>query len=103
MIRRGLLPLALLVVLLTQAFVEPRRAQASGVSPAEVVAAVDAAYGAGGTVAVVVAQQLTADPHLSPRAADAQAARFTARSADNGQIAQRPFPSASMVKLFLAE
>ena len=76
---------------------------ATGVPPAEVVAAVSAAYGAGGTVAVVVARQLTIGPDLPVRAAEARTARFTARSADNGQVAQRPFPSASMVKLFLAE
>jgi len=103
MVRRGLLPLALVVLILTEALVDPRRAQAHGVPPAEVVAAVTAAYGTGGTVAVVVAQQLTIDADLPVRAAEARAARFIARSADNGQVAQRPFPSASMVKLFLAE
>ena len=103
MVRRGLLPLALLVLLLTEALGEPRRAQANGVPPAEVVAAITAAYGTGGMVAVVVARQLTLDPDLPVRAAEVRAARFIARSADNGQVAQRPFPSASMVKLFLAE
>jgi hypothetical protein len=100
---RPFLPVALLVLVLTGTLLEPRRAQAGGLPPAEVVAAVTAAYGTGGTVAVVVARQLVTDPELPVRAAEARAARFTAHSADNGQIAQRPFPSASMVKLFLAE
>ena len=100
---RPLLPLALLVFVLTEALLEPRRAQAGGIPPAEVVAAVAAAYGTGGTVAVVVARQLTADPDLPLRAAEARSARLLAESADNGQIARQPFPSASMVKLFLAE
>jgi hypothetical protein len=100
---RPFLPGALLVLVLTATLLEPRRARATGLPPAEVVAAVTAAYGGGGTVAVVVARQLIADPDLPLRAAEARAAQFTARSADNGQIAQRPFPSASMVKLFLAE
>ena len=103
MVRRGLLPLALLVLVLTEVLVDPRRAQAHGVPPAEVVAAMTAAYGTGGTVAVVVASQLTIDPSLPVRAAEARAVRFIASSADNGRIARRPIPSASMVKLFLAE
>jgi hypothetical protein len=101
--RHGLLPLALLVLVLTGTLADPRRAQASGLPPAEVVSAVSAAYGTGGALAVVVARQLTVDPELPLRAAEARSARLMARSADNGQIAQRPFPSASMVKLFLAE
>ena len=100
---RVLLPLTLLLLLLVEALAEPRRAQAGGQPPAEVVAAVVAAYGTGGTLAVVVARQQERDPDLPLRAAEARAARLAARSADNGQNAQRPFPSASMVKLFLAE
>ena len=100
---RALLPVVLLVLLVTELLVDPHRATAGGPPPAEVVAAVTGAYGSGGTVAVVVARQLTPDPDLPPRAADARSARLTSRSADNGQIAHRPFPAASMVKLFLAE
>jgi hypothetical protein len=100
---RALLPVVLLVLLVAEMLVDPRRAQAEGLPPAEVVAAVSSAYGTGGTVAIVVARQLTPDPDLPPRAADARSARLTSRSADNGQIAQRAFPAASMVKLFLAE
>ena len=100
---RALLPLALLVLVLIETLVEPRRAHAGGQPPAEVVAAVTAAYGTGGTIAVVVARQLTADPDVPLRAADARIARLGAQNADNGQIAQRPIPSASMVKLYLAE
>jgi hypothetical protein len=101
--RRVLLPLALLLLVLPDALLEPRVARASDLPPADVVAAVAAAYGTGGTLAVVVAPQQASDPDLPLRAADARAARTTARTADNGPIAQRPFPSASMVKLFLAE
>ncbi len=101
---RALLPLTLLArCSLSEAFLEPRRAQASGQPPAAVVAAVTAAYGTGGTLAVVVARQHSTDPDLPVRAADARATRITADSADNGAVAQRPFPTASIVKLFLAE
>jgi Beta-lactamase enzyme family len=100
---RPFLPVVLLVLVLTGTLLAPGRARATGLPAQEVVAAVTAAYGAGGTVAVAVARQLIADPDLPVRAAEARAAQFTARSADNGHIAQRPFPSASMVKLFLAE
>jgi hypothetical protein len=96
------LPL-LLLILFSEAVLEPRRAQAGDLAPAEVVAAVAAAYGTGGTLAVVVAQQQVPDRELTFRAADARAARIAARTADNGPVAERPFPSASMVKLFLAE
>ena len=98
-----LMVLVLIETVLIETVVEPRRARAGGVAPAEVVAGVSAAYGEGGVLAVVVARQLTVDRDLPLRAAEARSARLLARSADNGQIAQRPFPSASMVKLFLAE
>jgi hypothetical protein len=101
--RVALLPLTLLLLVVAEALLEPRRAQAGGVLPSVVVSAVSAAYGSGGTLAVVVARQHVADRDLPARAADARAARVTARSADNGPAAWRPFPAASMVKLFLAD
>ena len=78
-------------------------ARANALPPAEVVADVVAAYGPGGTVALVVAEVHVADPHLPPRAAEARAARLAVRTAANGPVAQRSFPTASLVKLFLAE
>lgn len=102
-VARLLLPVALLLVVLADVVLDPRRAQAGGRAPAEVVAAVTAAYGPGGVLAVVVARQHEAASGLSIRAVEARAARTTARSADNGPVAHQPFPSASMVKLFLAE
>jgi hypothetical protein len=99
----GLLPVALLILVLTDALAGPRRAAAGGLPPTEVVAAVAAAYGSGGTLAVVVSRQLTPDADVPARAADARTARLMRLSADNGEVASRPFPSASMVKLYLAE
>jgi hypothetical protein len=98
-----LLPLTVLLLVLTQLLVEPRRAQADEPSAAEMVAAAAAAYGSDGTLAVVVARQQEASPDLPPRAAEARSARLHAWSADNGAIARHPFPTASMVKLYLAE
>jgi CubicO group peptidase (beta-lactamase class C family) len=92
-----------LLVVLTEVLQEPHRAQAGGLPPAEIVAAVAAAYGTGGTLAIVVGRQQAAGTELPVRAVEARAVRVARRSADNGQVAQRPFPAASMVKLFLAE
>ncbi|MGY1639492.1 serine hydrolase [Geodermatophilus sp. SYSU D00742] len=69
---------------------------------AEVVPAVTAAYGPVGSLAVVVAQQETRATGLSPRAAEARSARVSAASAGN-DLAGRPLPAASLVKLLLAE
>jgi hypothetical protein len=95
------LPVVLLLLALTAA--APGRAQASTRPLTEVVAAMAAAYGTGGTVAIVVAHQLTVDPELPVRAADARNDRLTGLSADNGTVARRPIPTASLVKLYLAE
>lgn len=75
-------------------------------SPAEVVDAVTEAWDDAslpGTLAVVVAKQHRRAEGLGLRAAEARAARTAARSAGNGPAATRAFPTASMVKLFLAE
>ncbi len=95
--------LALLAEVLLGGLTGPDRARADAVPPAEVVAAVSAAFGTGGTLAVVIADLHVADADLPPRATDARAARLAVRTAGNGMAAGRAFPSASLVKLFLAE
>ncbi|RBY78751.1 LppW family protein [Geodermatophilus sp. TF02-6] len=97
--RVGLLP-ALLVLL--GVLVVPGRAGADGRPAAEIVPAVTAAYGPTGTFAVVVARQQTRAEGRSLRAAEARSARVEAASADNG-LADRPFATASLAKLFVAE
>ncbi len=104
---RVLLPLALLPLLVVQVLLGGLSglpdARAHALPPAELVADVVTAFGPGGTVAVVVADVHVTDRHLPPRAADARAARLAVRTAGNGPVTQRAFPSASLVKLFLAE
>jgi CubicO group peptidase (beta-lactamase class C family) len=103
LVTRGLLSLAVSLAVLVDGLAGVRRAQAGGAPPAEVVAAVTAAYGHGGVLAVVVARQQQPGAGPSIRAVEARAARLASHGADNGAVADRPFPSASMVKLFLAE
>jgi hypothetical protein len=55
-----------------------------------------------GTLAVVVTAQQVPAPWLAPRAAARRSARLAAARADNG-LADRPFPTASLVKLLVAE
>lgn len=99
---RALVPSAVLVVLLGVLLGAPdRRAVAGGPPAAEVVAAVEAGYGQGGVLAVAVARQLRPVYGLSPAAADARSARLT-RSAAANAAADQAFPTASMVKLFMA-
>ena len=99
---RALVPLTVLGVLLAEVLVlSDRRAVAVGPPAAEVVAAVEAAYGQGGVVAVAVAPQHRPAYGLSPAAADARSARLTRNAAANA-AADRAFPTASMVKLFIA-
>ena len=104
--RRGLAPVlvsAVVLALLLTGVVTPPWAAAEGdVHPAEIVPAVTAAYGGVGTMAVVVAQQQQRLEDVSIRAAEAHSARVLARTAGS-ELARRPFPTASMVKLFLAE
>lgn len=100
---RGLLSLTLLAVLLAEVlFLPPRRAAAGGTPAAAVVPAVEAAYPPIGTLAVVVAAQHVPVAGLSIRAVEALTGRVAAAYAGNA-AAQRPFPTASMVKLFVAE
>src|SRR3712207_6609833 len=104
--RRGLpvfLVAAVVLTVLLTGVATPRWAAAQGdVHPAEIVPAVTAAYGGVGTMAVVVAEQQQRLDDVSIRAAEAASARVLARTAGS-ELARRPFPTASMVKLFLAE
>jgi hypothetical protein len=103
--RRGgaLLPLVVLAVLIVEALVAPARPAAAGGPPAaEVVPAVVAGYSGIGTLAVAVARQHVPRAGLTIRETEARSARVAASLADNGPAASRPFPAASMVKLFMA-
>ena len=102
-LRRVLLPLPLLALLLGVGLIAPDRRAAAGEPPAaELIPAVVAAYPPIGTLAVVVARQHVPAAGLSIPAAEARSARTTAAAAGNA-AADRPFPTASMVKLFVAE
>ena len=92
-----------LLALLLAGTAFPRWAAAQdGVAPADIVPAVIAAHGDLGAFAVVVAEQEQRQTGVSIRAAEAYSARVLARAAGN-ELADRPFPTASLVKLFLAE
>ena len=80
----------------------PGPAAAGGPPAAQLVPAVVAAYPAVGTLAVMVAKQQERATGDSIRAAEARAARIADSAAGNA-AAERPFPTASMVKLFVAE
>ncbi|SOD97368.1 serine hydrolase [Blastococcus haudaquaticus] len=101
--RRVLLSLSLLSLVVAGTLLpHDRRAAAGGPPAAQVVPAVVAAYPPLGTLAVVVAKQQVPVDGLSVRAAEARSARLAASTAGNA-AADRPFPTASMVKLFMAE
>ena len=104
-VRSRLVP-AVLAVVVVEVLLRPLPPAAAGAPPAEVVPAVTEAFSGfalPGTVAVVVARQHRPAVGLSVRAADARAERTAAAVAGNGPAATRPFPTASMVKLFMAE
>jgi hypothetical protein len=102
-LRRALLPLTLLVVVLADLLLSPARRAAAGEPPAaELVPAVVGAYPPIGTLAVVIARQEEPVVGLTVRATEARSARIAAATAGN-EAAERPFPTASMVKLFVAE
>jgi Beta-lactamase enzyme family len=103
--RVPLVALAVLVVLAVQGVAGPEPRARAGQPPDDVLPGVTrvlAEAALPGTSAVVVARQHQVVPGLSIRAADARAARTSAAVAGNA-AADRPFPTASMVKLFLAE
>jgi hypothetical protein len=93
---RGTLVALILVAVLTE--VLHARGLATAHRPgAHLVPAVVAAYGEIGTLAVVLAHQA---PHAAH--ADARSTGNVGWTADNG-AADRPFPTASMVKLYMAQ
>lgn len=109
-VRRSVLAVVVLVVvvvlLLADVLVHRPQRAAAGTPPSEVLPAVLDGYAGRslpGIVATVVAKQHRVVPGLPLRAAEARTARTTAAWADNGAVAERPFPTASMVKLFMAE
>lgn len=102
-LRRVLLPLTLLALVIGEVLLPPdRRAAADGPPAAQLVPAVIAAYPPVGTLAVMVARQHVSAAGLSIPAAEARTTRTIAAAAGNAS-ADRPFPTASMVKLFVAE
>jgi hypothetical protein len=97
------LPLLALLALLAADLLGPARsARAGGPPPDRFVPAMVAAFGGIGTLAVAVApvQRRVSGPGI--RAIEAHEARLRRLHGSNG-AAGRPFPSASTVKLFVAE
>jgi hypothetical protein len=80
----------------------PSGAAAGGPPVSQLVPAVVAAYGGPGTLAVAIAAQLRPGQAWTTPAAEARAGRLPVIAADNGPAAARPFPTASLVKLFIA-
>jgi hypothetical protein len=100
---RTLLSLVLLTVVLAEVVLSPdRHASADGPPAAEVIPGIVAAYGRVGTLAVAVAPQQEPVAALTVREMQRRSDRLAGSAADNG-AADRPFPTASMVKLFIAE
>ncbi|MGY1826065.1 MULTISPECIES: serine hydrolase [unclassified Blastococcus] len=94
--------LVALLASLVGSLLAPVPAAAAWPSAQEVVSAMTAAYGTQGTLAVAVARQPDPTGGRSARAAEAATARAAAFRADNGDVAGRPIPGASMVKLYMA-
>ncbi|UOY02550.1 hypothetical protein [Blastococcus sp. PRF04-17] len=102
--RRGLLPLLALAVLVGELVLAGGRpALAQGTRSQQLVAAIASAYGSGGTVAIAVAKQQRPIAGLPLRGYQTRRIAAGSGSADNGSVAGRPLPTASMVKLFVAE
>ena len=97
-----LVAVVLLALLLTGVLTPRWAAAQDDPAPSDIVPAVTAAYGDVGTVAVVVSSQQQPLDDVSIRAAEAHSAQVLARTAGS-ELAERPFPTASLVKLFLAE
>ena len=102
--RLVLLPLTVLAILFAEvALPGEHRAAAGGRWASEVVPAVVAAYGESGAIAVAVAR-LQERPAGDPvRGYEARRVHAAGWSADNGAPAAAPIPTASMVKLLMAE
>jgi Beta-lactamase enzyme family len=102
-LQRLIVPLVLLTLVVVEALLPPDRQAAAGAPPAaQLVPAVVEAYPPVGTLAVFIARLHVPLDGLSIRAAEARSARVAA-SATGNAAADRPFPTASMVKLFMAE
>ncbi|WP_091367928.1 serine hydrolase [Geodermatophilus telluris] len=98
---RVLVPVLLLALLLAQVLLEPRRAAAAPPAPGLLAPVVGPLGAPGGTLAVAVAGLVPVAPGLT--GPGATGGRLVLRTADNGPAAARPLPTASLVKLFLAE
>ena len=95
---RGKALVALTLAAVGAAVLLPRALASAGRPAAHLVPAVVAAYGQIGTLAVVLARQ---GPQAAPHT-DMRSDRNAGWAADNG-AADRPFPTASMVKLYMAQ
>jgi hypothetical protein len=102
--RAGVRPVlaAVLLLFLLLAGLPARPAAASAPPLGDAVAAATGAFGATGTLAVVVAPQHSRISGLTARALEARTTRLVSAGADNGR-ADRVFPTASLVKVFVAE
>lgn len=100
--RPAALAVPLLALALAGLMLAPHSAASGGARASGIIPAVMAAYGTTGTLAVVVAPQHTPPTGMSLRAAEARSARLLSATVGN-ELADRPFPTASMVKLFMAE
>ncbi|MGR7027340.1 serine hydrolase [Geodermatophilus sp. URMC 62] len=99
-----LVPVVVLAVLCAQVALGSGRRALAGPPAVEVVPAAVGAYGdTGGVLAVALTAQVPPPDGLTRPALDARDAVLSRRTADNGAAADRPFPTASLVKLFLAE
>ncbi|MFW3172422.1 LppW family protein [Geodermatophilus sp. CPCC 206100] len=96
-----LLPVVM-VLALSLAALPARPAAASAPALGNAVAEAAGAFGSPGTLAVVITPQHGRVAGLTARALEARTARLVSATADNGQ-ADRVFPTASLVKLFVAE
>jgi hypothetical protein len=98
----ALVSVVLLALLLTGVATPRWAAALDEPAPSEIVAGVTAAYGDVGTVAVVVSRQQQRLDDVSIRVAESRSAQVLDRTAGS-ELADRPFPTASLVKLYLAE
>jgi hypothetical protein len=100
--RASLLAVVLTALVLAVALLTPARPAAAGSPPDEVLPAVLDAYPSTGVLAAVVARQHRLVEGLGIGAAEARSRR-TAEAWAGNEHADRVFPTASMVKLFMAE
>jgi hypothetical protein len=101
--RSSLVALLVFALLLADVALGSARRALAGPPAAEMVPAAVSAYGDTGVLAVALTAQVLPREGLTGRALDARDLVLSRRTADNGAAADRPFPTASLVKLFLAE